>query len=161
MLAAGESATVQLTIDGDKPLYNAWDVALIDCHVTTTADLVLGGIFDAATAGVRGWQVSIDCPPLAFFDQLTPEDQARVRDVVALEVEVRRKGSEAVEEVRLTRQAAAGVVLLSRTVGDFVSDRSVGRSTFQYRQRAVRITRADDWTDWRDETGSAVSVFLA
>jgi len=141
--------------------HGAWDVALIDCHAATTADLVLGSIFDAATAGVRGWQVAIDCPPLAFFDQLTPDDQAKIRDVVALEVEVRRKGSQVTEEVRLTRPAASGVVLLSRTVADFVTDRSVGRSTFEYRQRAVRLTRADAWTDWREETGSAVSVFLA
>jgi len=160
-LEPGASAKVQLAIQDEKPLYNAWDVALIDCHAATTADLVLGSIFDAATAGVRGWQVAIDCPPLAFFDQLTPDDQAKIRDVVALEVEVRRKGSQATEEVRLTRPAASGVVLLSRTVADFVTDRSVGRSTFEYRQRAVRLTRADAWTDWREETGSAVSVFLA
>jgi hypothetical protein len=160
-LAPGASARVQLTMQEEKPLYNAWDVALIDCHAATTADLVLGSIFDAATAGVRGWQVAIDSPPLAFFDQLTPDDQAKIRDVVALEVEVRRKGSQVTEEVRLTRQAASGVVLLSRTVADFVTDRSVGRSTFEYRQRAVRLTRADAWTDWREETGSAVSVFLA
>src|SRR6185436_17714497 len=133
-LEPGASAKVQLAIQDEKPLYNAWDVALIDCHASTTADLVLGSIFDAATAGVRGWQV---------------------------EVEVRRKGSQATEEVRLTRPAASGVVLLSRTVADFVTDRSVGRSTFEYRQRAVRLTRADAWTDWREETGSAVSVFLA
>jgi hypothetical protein len=160
-LAPGASETVQLTIQDEKPLYNGWDVALIDCHTTTTADLVLGSIFDAATAGVRGWQVAVDCPPLAFFDQLSPEDQAKIRDVVALEVEVRRKGSEIAEEVRLTRQAASGVVLLSRTVGDFVSDRSVGRSIFEYRQRAVRLTRAEPFTDWQEETGSAVSVFFA
>lgn len=160
-LAPGASQTVRLTIDGDQPLYNAWDVSLVDCHTTTSAELVLSGIFDAATSGVRGWQVAIDCPPLAFFDQLTPEDQARLKDIVALEVEVRRKGSSLIEEVRLTRQAAAGSVLLSRTVADFVSDRSVGRSTFEYRQRALRLTRADEWSPWREETGSALSVFLA
>jgi hypothetical protein len=160
-LGPNASVTVRLAVEGDKPLYNAWDLLLVDCHTTTSAELVLGGIFDAATSGVRGWQVAIDCPPLAFFDQLTPEDQARMRDVVAIEIEVRRKASPVIEEVRLTRQAASGVVLLSRTVADFVSDRSVGRSTFEYRQRALRLTRADDWTDWREETGSALSVFLA
>ena len=159
-LGPNATATVHLAVDGDSPLFNAWDVLLVDCHATTSAELVLGGVFDAATGGVRGWRVAVDCPPLAFFDQLTPDDQARMRDVVAIEVEVRRKGSTVTEEVRLTRQAASGTVLLSRTVADFVSDRSVGRSTFEYRQRALRLTRADDWTAWREETGSALSVFL-
>lgn len=160
-LAPGGSHTVRLTIDAESPLYNAWDVALVDCHASTSADLVLSGIFDAATSGVRGWRVAIDSPPLEFFDRLPAEDQARFGDLVALEVEVRRKGSAVIEEVRLTRQSPSGSVLLSRTVADFVSDRAVGRSTFEYRQRPLRVTHADDWSPWREETGSALSVFLA
>jgi hypothetical protein len=160
-LPPGAAQTIALALDGDAPLYNTWDISLIDCRTGATADLVLSSIFDAASGGVRGWQVAIDCPPLGFFDQLAAEDQARFKDVVALEVEVRRKGSTAIEEVRLTRQAPAGSVLLSRTVADFVSDRSVGRSTFEFRQRALRVARADEWSPWREETGSAVSVFLA
>jgi len=159
-LAPGESASIRLALNAERPIYNAWDVSLVDCHTSTSAELVLSQIFDVATSGVRGWQIAIDCPPMAFFDQLTPEDQAKVRDIVAMEVEVRRKDSSLIEEVRLTRQATTGSVLLSRTVADFVSDRSTGRSVFEFRQRALRPTRADDWSPWREESGSALSIFL-
>jgi hypothetical protein len=83
-----------------------------------------------------------------------------MKDLAAIEVEVRRLGSASSEEVRITRQAPSGSVLLSRTVADFISDRSTGTSTFEYRQRVIRLTRAEDWTPWRQETGSALSVFL-
>jgi hypothetical protein len=159
-LPPGSSQVVHLTIEGENPLCNAWDIALVDCQTKTSADLVVNQIFDAATSGVRGWKVDIDCPPFAFFDQLSPEDKAKMADVVAFEVEVRRFGSDLVEEARLTRQTPSGAVLLSRTVADFISDRAVGRSTFEYRQRTVHITRADDWTPWRQESGKNMSVFL-
>jgi hypothetical protein len=159
-LAPAASRVIHLTVEGEAPLYNVWEIALVDACTSTSSELVLGSIFDAATQGVRGWKVAIECPPLAFFDQLTPEDKAPMQDVVAIEVEVRRAGSTASEEVRLTRQAPAGSVLLSRTVADFVSDRATGRSTFEYRQRVLRVTRAEEWSPWRSETGSAASVFL-
>jgi hypothetical protein len=152
---------IQLTVDDPAPLYNAWEIALVDAGTSTSSELVLGSLFDAATGGVRGWKVAVECPPLAFFDQLSPGDKTAMQDVVAVEVEVRRAGSTASEEVRLTRQAPAGAVLLSRTVADFVSDRATGRSTFEYRQRVLRVTRAEEWSPWRSETGSAVSVFLS
>ncbi|HEY5953635.1 MAG TPA: hypothetical protein VIT18_04670, partial [Terrimicrobiaceae bacterium] len=159
-LPAGSATSVQLGFSEDTPIFNAWDVSLVDCYAAISTDLVLSQLFDAATSGVRGWRVSIDCPPLQFFDQLTPEDKAKMSDVAAIEVEVRRKDSSSLEEVRLTRQAPSGTVLLSRTVADFVADRSSGRSTFEYRKRVLRLTRADDWSPWSEETGSALSVFL-
>ena len=159
-LAPGAREMVRLTIEGESPLYNAWDVALVDAQTRTSEEIVLNQIFDAATSGVRGWKVQVDCPPFAFFDQLPPEDQATMRDVMAIEVELRRAGSQSIEEVRLTKGSPQGAVLLSRTVADFVSDRANGRSSFEYRQRTLRFTRADEWTPWRPETGSAITIFL-
>jgi hypothetical protein len=159
-LAPGASEVVHLTIEAEKPLCNGWDISLVDCRTKASSELVLNSVFDTTSSGVRGWKIVIDCPPMQFFDRLTPEDQAKMQDIVAIEVEVRRPGSDAIEEVRVTRQAPAGVALLSRTVADFVSDRATARSTFEYRQRNLRLTRADDWSPWRQETGSGVSVFL-
>ena len=160
-LPAGQSAQVTFALSNNKELFNAWDIALVDSRTAASTELVLSEIFDAATSGVRGWKVQVDCPPLQFFDRLSAEDQARMSDLAAIEVEVRRLGSTAVDEVRLTKQTPTGVILLSRTVADFVSDRATGRSTFEYRQRALRLTRAEEWSNWRPETGSAVSVFLS
>lgn len=159
-IPAGGTDTVSLTLEDGKALFNAWDIALVDSRTVASGELVLSQLFDAGSVGVRGWKVDIDCPPMQFFDRLTPQEQAQMADIVGLEVEVRRLGSTAVEEVRLTKQVPAGAVLLSRTVADFISDRATGRSTFEYRTRALRLTRADGWGDWKPETGSALSVFL-
>ena len=161
VLSPKTSQVVHLTIEGQKLLLNAWDVALVDCHTETSGELVLSQLFDAATTGVRGWKIDIESPPMASFDQLSPEDQALMRDIRSIEVEVCRKGSDLIEEVRLTRQAPQGFVLLSRTVADFVSDRATGRSKFEYRQRILRNTSADKWSEWSEETGSALSIYLS
>lgn len=158
-LAPGTSRVVELTL-AENALCNAWNIVLVDSRTAAPDDIVLSQIFDAATTGVRGWKVSVDCPPLQFFDQLSADDQARMKDLAAIEVEVRRLGASTVEEVRLTRAGPSGSVLLSRTVADFISDRSTGTSVFEYRQRLIRLTQAEEWTKWKPESGSAVSVFL-
>ncbi|MGE4054167.1 MAG: hypothetical protein AB7F99_05155 [Vicinamibacterales bacterium] len=154
------SATISLKLAEQDALFNAWDIGLLSAHTPVSDQLVLNELFDAATSGVRGWRVEVDCPPLQFFDRLSPAEQAEIQDVVAIEIELRRLGSNVVEEVRLTRDQATGPVLLSRTVADFISDRAVGRSTFEYRLRVVRLTRADAPTEWQQESGRHLSVFL-
>ena len=155
------SQAIHLTVEGQTRIFNAWDVALVDCHTETSGELVLNQIFDAATTGVRGWKIEVESPPLMSFDQLSPTDQALMQDIQSIEVEIRRLGSTSIEEVRLTRQTPKGHVLLSRTVADFISDRTTGRSTFEYRQRILRLARAEEWSPWRSETGSAISIYLS
>lgn len=159
-LAPGEVQTVSLGFPAEVPLFNTWDIALIDCRVHSDGEQVLSRLFDAAGNGVRGWQVAVECPPLAFFDQLPADDQTRFRDVVAVEIELRRRGAPDAEEVRLTRAAPRGSALLSRTVADFISDRAVGRSVFEVRRRLLRVASADGWSEWTEETGAAVSVYF-
>jgi hypothetical protein len=165
-LAPGDARVLRLRLDppadGTGPaqaVYNSWDLALADARPETSEQLMLDQLFDAATGGVRGWKVEVECPAFAFFDRLTPEDRARMEDVIALEVEVRRAGTDAVEEVKLTRDKPRDRVLLSRTVADFVSDRATGRSKLQYRRRVLRIVRAEAWSDWTDESGTSLTVF--
>lgn len=160
VLAGSEGRTLRLRPESPTALPNAWDITLLGVRPELSDQLVLDQLFDAATAGVRGWRVEIECPPLAFFDQLKPEEQALIEDVVAIEIEVRRLGSNNIEEVNLSRQKPRGTVLLSRTVADFVTDRSTGRSVFEYRQRVQHRFRAEEPTAWRQETGSHLSVFL-
>ncbi|MET0287336.1 MAG: hypothetical protein ABW352_22820, partial [Polyangiales bacterium] len=145
----------------DQKVYNVLDIALIDCHTETSSELVLNQIFDAASAGVRGWVVWMECVPFAHYKDLSDEDRRSIAGIVGLEIEVRRKGSVQVEELRLSVENPSGVALLSRTVADFVSDRAVGRSVFEYRQRVNRTTSADAWSDWREESGSAASIYLS
>jgi hypothetical protein len=159
-LAPGATETVRFAVDGD-PLYNAWEISQVGSQPRPSSELVLNQLFDAATFGVRGWSVAVECIPFSRFADLTPEQQASVKDVVGLEVEIRRLGSSVVEEVRLSRQAPTGTVLLSRTVADFVSDRANGRTSFEYRQRILRLTQADPWQAWRPDSGSVLNVYLA
>jgi hypothetical protein len=161
-LEPGATATIGLRTDPADAFWNSWDVELADPRPVLSDQLVLSELFDAATSGVRGWEVKLDSPPLAFFETLKPEEQAKLADVVAIEVEVRRPGSVDVEETRLTRKKPESRVLLSRTVADFISDRATGRSNFQFRSRLLHTTSSDPWpTDWRDESGNSLSVYAA
>ena len=113
---------IQLAIQGEKPLYNAWDVSLIDCHVTTTADLVLGSIFDAATAGVRGWQVA------SIARRCSSSTSCRRTTRRRSATSSRSRSKCGARDRRSPRKCGSpagrlGVVLLSRTVADFVTDR--------------------------------------
>jgi hypothetical protein len=157
----GAAATVALKTDPADAAWNAWDVELTDPRPVLSDQLVMSELFDAATSGVRGWKVAVDCPPLQFFDRLKPEEQAALADVVRVEVEIRRPGSEQIEEARLTRDAAESHVLLSRTVADFLSDRATGRSKFEWRRRLLRTASSDPWSDWGEETGNSLSVYTA
>jgi hypothetical protein len=160
-LGPGERHTLRLTVQPGGAVYNRWDLALLGALPEDTGALLLDQIFDAATGGVRGWKVEVSSPPLEFFDQLRPEEQAALADVVALEVEIRRPGSPSSEKVRLTRAQPHAQALLSRTVADFLSDRA-GRSAFEYRRRLLRRTSADAWSDpWQQETGSSLTVYVA
>jgi len=104
--------------------------------------------------------VTVDSPPLQFFSQLTPAEQAAFATLVRIEVEVRRAGSADLQEARLTRDRPESFVLLSRTVADFISDRATGRSVFEWRRRLLYTTKAGDWSEWEPETGSSLSVYL-
>ena len=159
-IAPGQSATVKLKTTPPNAVWNTWDVALRAATPTWQSNLLLGELFDAATQGVRGWKISVDCPPLQFFDQLTDDEKASLSNVVGVQVQVRRVGrDDDIQEARLTRTQPQAFVLLSRTVADFLSDRATGRSTFEWRRRLLRASSADKWSDWAPETGSALSVY--
>lgn len=158
-LPAGGSTTVQLRVDDGMALVNAWDVALVDARPEVPAETLFGSLLDAATSSVRGWAITVECPTFEFLDQLSDQDKARMQGVVGLEVEVRRGGGGASEEVKLSKQVPRAPVLLSRTVADFVSDRATGRTQFEYRTRVIRMTRADEWTAWKSDSGNGLTVF--
>ncbi len=140
---------------------SAWHVNFYGVTVQNEGvDAVLHNLFDIATASVRGWRIEVDCPPLEFFDQLPPEDQAPFRNVVAVEVELRRTGSPTVVDLRLTKAQPRGELLLSRSLTDFLDDAS-GANRFEYRRRLIRISGLDAWSGWREARGSSVSVFFA
>jgi len=161
-LAANESKPIHLVPEKPDAVYNAWDVGLLGCRPVLDQNRVLNYLFDAATSGVRGWTIEVECAPFAFFDRLKPEDQEALKDVIAVEVEVRRADNEvAIEEVRLTRDKPRGQVLLSRTLADFVSDRATAISRFKYRQRLLKITSPGGFGDWKEETGSSVTIYTA
>ena len=170
VIAPNGSLEVVFTLSPPEAVYNAWSVQLIGTAPALSKQVLVNLLLDHATQGVRGWQITLDCPPLQYFAQLPPEQQAPFQDVVAVEVEVKRKLVQAEtgtlldtpsETVRLTKAAPSGSVLLSRTVADFVSDRAPGRNVFCYRRRLVRILRVDEWGPWQEATGSATSVFFA
>lgn len=159
-LAPGETRTLALELPAGA-LANAWDVRFLGVQVETGGvNAVLHDLFDASTAEVRGWAVEVDCPPLEFFEQLAPEDQERFRGVVAVEVEFRKPGDSAVHDLRLTRAKARDTILLSRSMLDLL-DPGLGGNQFEYRTRMIRLTQAGPWGEWREDRGSAVSVFLA
>jgi hypothetical protein len=161
-LVPGADTTVALRTDPADAVWNAWDVELADARPVLSDELVLSELFDAATSGVRGWQVAIDCPPLAYFDQLKPEEKAPLDGLTAVEVQVRRPASpDDVESARLTFAKPQSAVLLSRTIADFIADRATGRSTFQWRRRLLRTTRSDPWSEWQQDTGNNLSVYTA
>jgi hypothetical protein len=160
-LEPGATVTIGLRTEPADAAWNSWDVELADPRPALSDQLVLSELFDAATSGVRGWKVDVASPPLQHFEALKPEEQAKLADVVAIEVEIRRPGSPNVEEVRLTPKKPEAQVLLSRTVADFISDRATGRSTFQWRSRLEHITSADTFSDWHEESGNALSVYIA
>lgn len=159
VLEPGATTTVALRAEQPGGSWNGWDVELGRATPELASRLVLNELFDATTTGVRGWLIRIDSPPLEFFDRLTPEEQAPLADVVAIDVEVRRAGSTDTEDARLTREAPRSQVLLSRTVADFLGDRATGRSAFEWRRRLLRVSRPDDWSDWRAESGDTLSVY--
>ncbi|HWT25188.1 MAG TPA: hypothetical protein VN213_16920 [Solirubrobacteraceae bacterium] len=160
-LEPGAETTIALGTDPVEAAWNAWDLELTDARPVLSEQLVLSELFDAATSGVRGWKVAVDCPPLQFFDRLKPEEQAALADVVRIEVEIRRPGSGEVEEARLTRDRPESHVLLSRTVADFLADRATGRSKFEWRRRLLRAASSDPWSEWHEETGNGLSVYTA
>ncbi|HEY2292734.1 MAG TPA: hypothetical protein VGM86_18690 [Thermoanaerobaculia bacterium] len=160
-LGPGESRPLRLAVQPGDAVYNRWDVELLDALPEDTGALLLDQVFDAATGGVRGWKIEVSSPPLEFFDQLKPEEQAALAGVMALEVQIRRAGSASSEKVKLSRAQPRGQVLLSRTVADFLSDRATGRSAFEYRRRLLRLTSADPWGDtWQSESGSILTVYV-
>jgi hypothetical protein len=159
-LKSGETQTLELELP-EGALANAWDVRFLGVQVESGGvNTVLHDLFDSSTAEARAWAVEVDCPPLEFFDQLAPEDQARFRDVVAIEVEFRQPGGTAAQDLRLTKAMARRTLLLSRSMLDLL-DPGAGGNRFEYRTRMIRLTQAGQWGDWREDRGSAVSVFLA
>lgn len=159
VLEPGATQRRRLVVE-DGFVGNGWDIQFPEVAIEgLDEDAVLRGLIDVSTASVEGWRVTVDCPPLEFFDQLTDADREPFRDVIAVEVEVRRVGSQAVQDLRLTKQVPSGGVVLSRSLMDFV-DADALSSAFEYRRRLIRIMRADDWSDWAEERGRAVSVFF-
>lgn len=160
ILEPGEALVLSVKPEETETEYNFWDLALIGVRPALRETIVLNHLFDAATSGVRGWKVDVDCPAWQFYDQLKDEEKREMDGLANIEVEVRRQGFQDIEEVRLTKAKPSGVVLLSRTVGDFVSDRSVGRSTFEYRCRPIKIglSSNDTPTEWQQETGKSLSI---
>jgi hypothetical protein len=158
-LATGKDTTVTVSATATGAHWNSWEVELAGVEIDLPNQLVMNELFDAATTGVRGWKIDIDSPPLQFFSQLAPEQQEKLKNVVRIEVEVRRMGKSDVEEASLSRDRPLSHVLLTRTVADFLADGAAGRSNFQWRRRLMRTTAADPWSEWVDDSGASISVY--
>ena len=79
---------------------------------------------------------------------------------MAVEVELRRPESDAVVDLRLTRDAATGNASLSRTLGDFLDDSGGLASRFEYRSRVVRVLQPESWSEWQSKSGSTLTVLF-
>jgi hypothetical protein len=150
---------VSLTLPAPM-IVNGWDLSAVSARPVLPLDVMMSLLFDAASSGVRGFRVTVESTQLRFFDRLSDADKEKLADVVGLEVQVRRVGSARIESVRLSREAPSKDVLLSRTIADFLADRSGLSSQFQYRKRLVHIDHADDWSEWSDESGSDLVVYF-
>lgn len=161
-LESHESASINVRLDDEQAVPNAWDIAFVGCRPRIQSKIALDMVFDLATGGVPGLKIDISCVPFVYWDKLKPEEKSTYEDVVGVEVMVRRSEKDPAVTMPLSRDPhASGSVLLVRTVADFIGDRSAAK-TFQYRVRLLRPNNAPDWSTipWREQEGTTLSFYF-
>jgi hypothetical protein len=122
----------------------------------TDPEAFINRIIDYASGDPEEWTLEADCVPFSNLDSLSEEQKTVYGQIIEVAVQI-KKLSGTVVDFKLSRSQPTVDITMTRTLSELLNAQDFDNKVYQYRQLNYYLTKAGEWSEWKDIGETEVS----